>query len=133
MKLYRVKAAEPGSIDKMASVQIRSDSSIYNAGETAAFDVKVENVGSETMKNISIALDAPESFTVTGGETIDELALGETKTVTFQVTMPEDASCSIDKPAGRLYPVCNGHLPLRRRQRGYGNAGHRDGPGFQSA
>src|SRR5699024_3221911 len=25
--------------------------------------------------------------------------LGETKTVTFQVTMPEDASCSIDKPA----------------------------------
>ena len=99
VKLYRVKAAEPGSIDKMASVQIRSDSSIYNAGETAAFDVKVENVGSETMKNISIALDAPESFTVTGGETIDELALGETKTVTFQVTMPEDASCSIDKPA----------------------------------
>lgn len=99
VKLYRVKAAEPGSIDKMGVVSLSSEYGVYNAGETAEFTVEVENVGRETMKNVVVSLDAPESFQVTGGEEIAELALGEKKEVTFQVTMPEDASCSIAKPA----------------------------------
>ena len=99
VKLYRVKKAEPGDIDKMGTISLSSSYGVYSAGETADFQVEVENVGSKTMKNIRVAFDAPEGFTVVGGKEIAELAMGEKKTVTFQVTMPEDASCTTSKPA----------------------------------
>ena len=97
--MYRVSKVEAGSVDKLGTIKIDMPNTVFSAGETASVDVVVENVGRETMKNVNVAFSAPEGFTVTGGDTIDALALNEKQTVTFEVTMPETASNTIAKPA----------------------------------
>ena len=67
------------------------DSHVLTQGQESQVTIKVTNEGNEKVKHIEASLDIPENWNQVGSQDIGHLKPNQSKTVTFDITVPHDA------------------------------------------
>src|SRR5690625_2494348 len=83
---------EVSLITSSLNIETTLNSPVLTQGEQTTATVKVENTGSLTVKHIELALAAPNSWDVDDSKNISKLEPGETETLEFNLTVPEEAT-----------------------------------------
>lgn len=67
------------------------DSHVLTQGQKSQVNMKVTNEGNEKIKHIEASLATPENWNQVGSQNIGQLKPNQSKTVTFDITVPHDA------------------------------------------
>jgi len=84
------------------------DKASYKSGETAQVTMELKNTNSYDVSEVKVQYKLPDNFNLTDGkkaETIETLAAGETKKLTFQATVTEDTDAPLVKGAYTIFIV----------------------------
>src|SRR5699024_2415369 len=108
---------EVSLVSSSLDIETTLNSPVLTQGEQTTATVKVENTGSLTVKHIELALAAPNSWDVDGSKDISKLEPGETETLEFNLTVPEEAT--LYHPYDE--PVVQTNVSLKERGATYEN------------
>lgn len=90
------------------TVKTAFDKSSYKSGETAQVTMELKNTNGYDVSEVKVQYKLPDNFNLTEGkksETIETLAAGETKKLTFKATVTEDTNAPLVKGAYTIYIV----------------------------
>ncbi|MCM3124224.1 MULTISPECIES: NEW3 domain-containing protein [unclassified Mesobacillus] len=78
-------------VSSSLDVNAEAASTVLTKGQDTTVTVTLENNGSQKLEHLNVELLAPEGWTITSKAKDADLAPGKTATLTFDVSVPEDA------------------------------------------
>lgn len=78
-------------VSSSLDVTAEAESTVLTKGQDTKVTVTLENNGSQKLEHLNVELLAPEGWTITSKAKDADLAPGKNATLTFDVTVPEDA------------------------------------------
>ena len=90
LKLKEEQLQEVSFVSSSLKVETITDSDVLTQGETTTISMTITNEGGNMIKDIEPSLLAPENWLIKAKGNIKHLKPNESKTVIFNVTVPED-------------------------------------------
>ncbi|QUW22821.1 PIG-L family deacetylase [Sporosarcina sp. Marseille-Q4063] len=90
LELKEEQLQEVSFVSSSLKVETMIDSDVLTQGESTTVSMTITNEGDEMIKHIKPSLLAPKNWQINTNEEINHLKPNESKTVTFNVTIPND-------------------------------------------
>jgi LmbE family N-acetylglucosaminyl deacetylase len=91
LELKEEQLQQVSFVSSNLAVDTKIGSYVLTQGEQTQVDVTITNEGKQKIHHIEASLLAPENWELQDGREVNHLKPGESKTVTFDVTVPSDA------------------------------------------
>lgn len=92
LELKEEQLNEVSLVASSLDIETMMDSDVLTQGEQTTVTVELKNNGQQVVKHIDASVVAPETWSVDGVKQVKKIQPGETKTLEFNVEVPEDAA-----------------------------------------